>query len=423
MKKSFYWMAMLLLFVACQKDDEPSIDKTDPDTNEEYRVSEKEAVSRAVKAIESIEEETSSRASIERRLKQVQRVRNSALTRNAEEIEELFYLVNFADEQGYALVAADERMTDVYMMAEKGNLDLEEVDPQSGLAFFLDRAVVYAHGELIPNDSLRIPPVDDDGDDEMVDRDDTISCLLPEEYMGRWYHVYRRYHTISNNALLSTCWHQSNPYNNNCPIMANGFKASAGCVAIAMAQIMAYHRYPTAAFGHSYNWDAMLASSAIYPSNNEAATSVANLVRDIGTSVNMRYGVTEQGASEASPSSVANGFRQFGYSADNLSNYSFNVVKGNINTARPVFVGAYNATGEGHAWVIDAYTYEQCEALYYSVETKEYCFTLNEGSRNEMVSCNWGWGSSSDFVLSGVFAYSFNVSPKMVKNIQPNIQL
>ncbi len=418
MKNLFYWMAVLLLFVACQKDDEPSIDKTDPDTNEEYRVSEKEAVSRAVKAIESIEEETSSRANIERRLKQVQRVRNSALTRNAEEIEELFYLVNFADEQGYALVAADERMTDVYMMAEKGNLDLEEVDPQSGLAFFLDRAVVYAHGELIPNDSLLIPPIDDDGDDEMVDRDDSISCLLPEEYKGVMYHVYRQDEYFTHNANLPTQWDQGEPYNNKCPLINYSQHAAAGCAAIAMGQIMAYHRHPSFAFGHSYNWSAILEFPSVSPTNQIAADAVSTLIRDIGATIHMNYGIL----SGAYPQDVPGGFEQFGYTTDDMMSYNFISTAFDIRDSKPVFVAGYTADhSSGHAWAIDAVRYIALVEYYYSTETLELCFTRTNNYRNCEVRCNWGGGGGPAWTISDVFnpGESYSNDLKLIRNIRP----
>ena len=420
MKNLFYWMAVLLLFVACQKDDEPSIDKTDPDTNEEYRVSEKEAVSRAVKAIESIEEETSSRASIERRLKQVQRVRNSALTRNAEEIEELFYLVNFADEQGYALVAADERMTDVYMMAEKGNLDLEEVDPQSGLAFFLDRAVDYAYGELIPNDSLLIPPIDDDGDDEMVDREDSISCLLPEEYKGVMYHVYRQYETVRHEAILPTQWDQGDPYNNKCPLINDSQHAAAGCAAIAMGQIMAYHRYPSSAFSHSYNWSAILEFPSVSPTNQIAADAVSTLIHDIGLSINMKYG----SSSGANPQAVPGGFEQFGYTSDGLIDYAYYDIEQSLERDRPLYARGVDAIHGGHGWVIDGCRCTYYVAYYYSTGTIEFCFKRHESRSDMYVHCNWGWSQLPPaWTLSQIFRpdlYNFNSDLKIIPNIRRN---
>ena len=52
--------------------------------------------------------------------------------------------------------------------------------------------------------------------------------------------------------LIQTAWHQNKPYNAYCP---DGMLA--GCVAIAMAQVMNYYRYPSHGIGknlfHYYN--------------------------------------------------------------------------------------------------------------------------------------------------------------------------
>jgi hypothetical protein len=55
--------------------------------------------------------------------------------------------------------------------------------------------------------------------------------------------------------LLTTSWHQEDPYNNLCPI-GDGGQCVVGCVATAAAQIMKYWDWPTFGDGdHSYSWD------------------------------------------------------------------------------------------------------------------------------------------------------------------------
>jgi hypothetical protein len=54
--------------------------------------------------------------------------------------------------------------------------------------------------------------------------------------------------------LISTTWHQLAPYNNYCP-WGDGNRSVAWCVAIALAQIIRYHEWPPAGFGHTdYLW-------------------------------------------------------------------------------------------------------------------------------------------------------------------------
>ena len=55
--------------------------------------------------------------------------------------------------------------------------------------------------------------------------------------------------------LLSANWHQSAPFNNDCP-MGDGGRCVVGCVATSAALIMNYWDYPLNGEGsHSYDWD------------------------------------------------------------------------------------------------------------------------------------------------------------------------
>ena len=54
--------------------------------------------------------------------------------------------------------------------------------------------------------------------------------------------------------LLTSIWHQSKPYNGQCPIY-QGERCLTGCVATAMAQLMHYWKHPAEGSGsHSYYW-------------------------------------------------------------------------------------------------------------------------------------------------------------------------
>ncbi len=55
--------------------------------------------------------------------------------------------------------------------------------------------------------------------------------------------------------LLTTSWHQGDPYNQLCPIGYQGYRCVVGCVATAAAQIIAYHQWPPFGYGdYSYYW-------------------------------------------------------------------------------------------------------------------------------------------------------------------------
>ena len=89
--------------------------------------------------------------------------------------------------------------------------------------------------------------------------------------------------TLTNNYLLpflNTYWDQRSPYNNTIK-NKKGQNFLVGCVAVAVGQIMAYHKKNTL---KSYNW------SNIHQKNK--TTDIYNLLYDIAQGVNMKYGVS-----------------------------------------------------------------------------------------------------------------------------------
>lgn len=248
-----------------------------------------------------------------------------------------------------------------------------------------------------------------------------------------------------------TLWAQdSEPYNS--VIMAYyGYKneTPAGCVPVAMAQIMAYHEWPdrfqsnlTASFKDpstkatrypkniAYNWPAMKThQNAEDLASDEAKTQVGALLLDAGKAVNVNYST-----SEAFAENVPGAFKSLKYNVPSgLQSYDFNAVKASIDNKKPVFIGGYSGYEliyiykyflffkwydrtetqyeDGHAWVIDDYKIKQqlssSITLVFSDGTKEVRSLRNISLLSEeLVRCNIGYGSGSSLTgwyKSGVF--------------------
>lgn len=200
-------------------------------------------------------------------------------------------------------------------------------------------------------------------------------------------------------------------YNKFCPIIPGCIhhRAVVGCVAVALAQVMWYWKWPYAAIMntgngdivHRYNWDAMPAK--IYDSTNVYKVDmVAILLRDCGASVNMNYGCD---ISSASPSYLSFALRNiFGYNADNLiyrSSYSdsewLSMMKNELNLLRPILYGGQNQGG-GHRFVIDGYD-------------SENLFHVNFGL---------GGGGNGYYTINDVV---YNNNQSMVINVSPDYPL
>ncbi|MBC8489703.1 MAG: C10 family peptidase [Bacteroidetes bacterium] len=102
--------------------------------------------------------------------------------------------------------------------------------------------------------------------------------------------------------LLSSDWHQSPPYNDDCPWMdcpnSNG-RAIVGCVATAGAQIMHYWNWPPygsgAGYSDTYDWPNM-PDAATTSSPQAEIDALAELNHEVGVAVGMSYGCSSSGA-------------------------------------------------------------------------------------------------------------------------------
>lgn len=198
-------------------------------------------------------------------------------------------------------------------------------------------------------------------------------------------------------------WNQTDPYNLLCPWDAGANShALAGCVAIAMTQIMKFHRWPVTGTGtHSYtdatygmqsvdfskttyDWDNMLGSYVSGATDKQDA-AVATLIYQCGVAVNMAYSMT---GSSSNIAKAAEAFvNHFGYDTEiqryERLNYTSdewnNLIKKELDNVRPVYFSASSDAG-GHAFVCDGY------------------------DSNSLFHINWGWGGSSNgyFELSSL---------------------
>lgn len=191
-------------------------------------------------------------------------------------------------------------------------------------------------------------------------------------------------------AMITSKWGQLEPYNNAVPLDYYDDVQYAGCVAIAMSQIMNYHQWPTqgsgsysyydtrvdysADFGSTiYDWDHILDT---YDENStqEEIDAVSTLVYHAGVSVHSRYGWYETRATSPKVPYALN--KYFGYDAsvrylkrDYFDDSDwFYIIHGQLENGRPVYYD-----GGGHAFVCHGYDAD-----------------------TETFAINWGWNGNCD---------------------------
>lgn len=191
--------------------------------------------------------------------------------------------------------------------------------------------------------------------------------------------------------MMTTKWNQSAPYNNYAPSLKlyNGEKAPAGCVAIAMAQVMNYHQYPASAqfegfyyqegvsdeayqgnVNSTYSWPYKDVYNYYYPegstemvkvsSSPREGNLVATLCRDCAYAANMIY--THDGSGAQTYNLAQNVIDHFAYSEMGCHVYDrafysseewHSMVYTELMRGCPLIYSGYDPNGGGHAFVAD----------------------------------------------------------------------
>ena len=163
-------------------------------------------------------------------------------------------------------------------------------------------------------------------------------------------------------------------YNKYCPTVSNPQncnRAPVGCVAVAVAQIMWYWRWPYAAYIpttpggsteqlHFYDWSLM----PEYIDNSttmDEVDMIAGFLKDCGYKLDMDYGADGSGATDDNALKL---LKDFGYDKISIMKKDkwntegwTNLLRSNIDNGQPVYYSGYGNIlgGDGHAFVVDGY--------------------------------------------------------------------
>lgn len=319
-----------------------------------------------------------------------------------------YYIFNYGNAKGYAIVSGDDTMPEIVGYATEGDFD-ENTIPESMSALLsayrstVDK--VMAGDKQAMQNVLQLAAIRKAADGTSV-----------EPLLG------------------NIAWNQNIPFNNECPMFANGTHAVTGCNATAAAQIMKYYSHPKAlcndipaytsysgqkyeaipAKDRTYNWNKMIVNYNTGYSTTQAA-EVARLMSDVGKASKTDYGTS---GSSAAYAETKNAFvNYFGYDKDLIqllsrSNFSLaqwiDIIKNELHNGRPVYY-AGQSKGGGHSFVCDGYDSE----LFFHI--------------------NWGWGGQANgyFDISILNPYSggiggsstsdgFDMNMEMIIGIQPD---
>ena len=446
-----------LIFLSCRGEITAADSLNNPEKINPHLVSKEQAVENLKNFLSSIEGSSvkSSDYSKERTIKDIKSISLSALrTKSPTEFpdsigsEEIVYIVNFENEDGYAILAADDRIgsdviavtdsgaiseTDVFESLQQPSLPLNngydtlyfeledsiavvELPTTAVLNTYLETYGEFPVGVQMPHADNEVPKhlttylCVQYAVDEIADApsggsgNENVTTLV----------TYQRDSVIQTvKPILKdmSTWRQKAPFNSYCPKIwfGGGEHTPAGCVPLALAQIMTHFKYPSEVKYKKkmVNWDALKTS---WNKTDQGKESAGILLRRIGNacgSVYTRWGTF------TFPSSAKHALScKFNYKNVELKNYNNSDVLHSLNADCPVFICSLPSRNwhdydfaNSHGWVLDGYGTRKRTT---TVTTFRDGVQQSEPEvRNDtltMVHCNFGWGGDCNgYFVSGIF--------------------
>lgn len=213
------------------------------------------------------------------------------------------------------------------------------------------------------------------------------TAMVDSSLIGVWLNGY------GVRPLIRTKWSQGEPYNQACPVMANGLPAIAGCTAICIGQITAFLAPPSL----PYNWQTLSSFGHFGDEFGLNATEgdrsyVANYVRFVADGVRTDYGSNSSSSNRwRAKRFLKNVVGCEGVKIHGTRNMSKFIerINGRLKYHLPVYIRGdrYDETeGEkiGHAYIIDGYMQQR----KYISQSSSITRTLHH--------INWGHGGAGD---------------------------
>lgn len=338
-----------------------------------YRVSIDDALASADIILSKIDD-TSTRSSKSRNVKNISYVTEQK-TRSGE-TDTLLYVVNYEDNQGFAILGADVRTAPIYCISNEGEINLSDTIHNKGLAllynsYIHDASYSTSNFAKFSNNGFVIPP----GFDPYPEQPD-------------WGERIITYYQDTKPKLSKyvSRWGQDKPFNSECktgPLSALQYH-KVGCVPLACAQIMSYYQWPVSYNGVTLNWDELSTWPEAYYTLM-CPYWLAAFLNDVGITLNKYQDESSDNTLVSDPNVIQN-FHKFGY-----QNIGDKQVLTHANASKAIENGPILVTGEpyansvddGHAWVMDGYLYykEVWNAIANPSHTLYY----------QLYHCVWGW--------------------------------
>ncbi len=310
--------------------------------------------------------------------------------------DNLYYIINKGQKEGYVIISGDDRVIDVLAYAEEGEITPERIQINSNLKFMLEEYAIQMEWAL-----KNLPESDNKFRAGGANPASVVQAFEP--LLRFWPDRRTRLRT-------AISYGQAWPFNDLCPNVRRGNSLEptvSGCVATAIAMNMAWHRWPEQPTGtvsytwngqtlssnlnnSPYNWNIMpkgITSGGVNRETGRKVTSaevdqIGRLLRDVGYATRMGYNSASVGGSGTMVYEIVRPFsRNFGYKntvkwiqkKDYNSRSWWGHITDELKNYGPIIYAGYSQGG-GHCFIFDSYgTYN------------------NQGRSVNFVHVDWGW--------------------------------
>ena len=360
MKKSFLILRTAVILAGCHKD-ELLLCGNEVSTENENIIKKRtpeEALHIAAEAAKMLEDSTMSRTLS--RIPESVKVITSPTARSKVE-DTLIYVVDYADDKGFALISAISVSDPLLAIIEDGHYEPSQNSIQeSGFDMFMDYAKTYVLSCIYNESRAEIKP--------------TNPGLL---------RLRTQVDTIVNTTLwprIKVKWGQDNPEGMYCP------NKVSGCVPTAIAMALSYYEHPQFLYltypncmidmlkldwvnikNHIINHNYVSYIGKNCMASESAHDKIARLCRQIGEKADTDY--SKSGVSSTLKRKIRGTLSFFlparisewsDYNSDSL--YEAVHARNGIALMDGRLVGAES----GHCWICDGYIYRQCRIRYYT---------------------------------------------------------
>lgn len=350
--------AFALFLVACTSEEPLTPKEISPLESRGNHVTVPQALQRAGKMLESLDKSQGlTRSGYKNRIVlDIECIRSTAKTRSSDGSmpDTLYYVINYANEDGFAIVSADNRTVPIYAVSADGNCNIEDTVFNKGLADFFrcmeNDILCTARGtDIFPVDTIIYNPPTD------------VEMPIVEK-VDPWF------------SFSVSTWHQGDPLNRFC-LNESGEICPVGCVAIGVGQIMSFYRYPSGYKDHVYDWNEIISS--------HSSESLAHLLRDLGNEENLKMNY-RPGGSGAYADRIDRTLYNMGYEHVGYLGSAFDIKEAvKALKAGPIaMIGYDKGRTENHLWTLDGYI--------------TYLDQFKFDDSVPMFHCVWGWGGAGN---------------------------